>query len=104
MDKQMKNRAMLIEWRYTDEEEPTYNSYVVVSYTGTELGDVILDHLDKADYNKLNEVLMEKFNLRDDDVVFYISDPTVDTLEGIKSELRHGDIELLKVEETIEEN
>ena len=46
----MKNRAMLIEWRYIDEEEPTYNSYVVVSYTGTELGDVILDHLDKADY------------------------------------------------------
>ena len=90
-----KNKAFLVEYVYTDEidEESSRTSYIVVVDPETELGSEVQHYLDsdavETDFVRLDNVLMDAFDITDNEVCFYIvdSDPALFTTKGMAKEV-----------------
>lgn len=100
----MRNHIYEVMWNYPDGKETGWrdlHQYIVVYNSNSELGKVIDEEImdsDTAHFARVDEALMKAFDIRDEDVAFYLGEnhePTEE--EMIKAVEADGDIIITEV-------
>ena len=100
----MRNHIYEVMWNYEDGKETGWqdlHQYIVVYDSDSELGKVIDEEImdnDEAHIERVDEALLVAFDIRDEDVAFYLGETKEPTVEQMKEAVKSdGDIIITEV-------